>query len=317
MRPQCQVPRIAEHLTTRQDTILPHFRYSPLRALYDAFILSREAARCAAATLRFYSFTLGPFLTYLEGQGVQSVQEITPTHIRAYLLGLQERHLSDNTQHGHARSIRVWMNWLVREEELAKSPMDKVQMPRLERRVLPGFTSEDIKALLGACDRKTVFGLRDYAIILCLLDSGLRREEFARMTLADLNLRTGAVFVRHGKGGKQRHTGLGTKSRAAVLRYMAAKGDIDPDAPLWGLTPRGLQIMLYRLGQQTGVVPCNPHRFRRTFTLFAWRSGMDIETLRVILGHSDLSVLYRYLKLTGEDIEKEHRAHSPVDSLAF
>jgi integrase/recombinase XerD len=73
--------------------------------------------------------------------------------------------------------------------------------------------------------------------------------------------------------------------------------------------------MLYGLGKGTGVQPCSPHRSRRLFALWCLRDGMDLHSLRVIMGHSDLSVLQRYLALAGEDIERAHKAHSPVDKL--
>ena len=73
--------------------------------------------------------------------------------------------------------------------------------------------------------------------------------------------------------------------------------------------------MLYRLGKRTGVRPCDPHRFRRTFALWCLRDGMDLHSLRVLMGHADLSILQRYLALAGEDIERAHIAHSPVDTL--
>ena len=60
---------------------------------------------------------------------------------------------------------------------------------------------------------------------------------------------------------------------------------------------------------ETGII------FRRTFALWCMRDGMDLHTLRMLMGHSDLSVLQRHLALAGEDIERAHKAHSPVDKL--
>ena len=58
-----------------------------------------------------------------------------------------------------------------------------------------------------------------------------------------------------------------------------------------------------------------PHKFRRTFALWCLRDGMDLHSLRLLMGHSSLGVLQRYLALAGEDIERAHRLHSPVDNL--
>jgi integrase/recombinase XerD len=64
-----------------------------------------------------------------------------------------------------------------------------------------------------------------------------------------------------------------------------------------------------------GVEPCAPHRFRRTFALWCLRDGMDLHSLRMLMGHSTLAVLQRYLALAGEDLERVHKQHSPADRL--
>ena len=77
----------------------------------------------------------------------------------------------------------------------------------------------------------------------------------------------------------------------------------------------GLQTVLVRLGKRAGVKPCAPHRFRRTFALWCLRDGMDLHSLRLLMGHASLDILQRYLALAGEDVERAHRAHSPADIL--
>jgi len=75
------------------------------------------------------------------------VSEITAHHIRAYSLSLQRRDLKDTTQHAHARGIQAWLNWLVREGDLDESPVRKVAMPRLEKRIPAPVVPDDVKRL--------------------------------------------------------------------------------------------------------------------------------------------------------------------------
>ena len=290
-------------------------RYDTLDAWLDSFILARQSARCTPATIRFYRSMLEPFVRWLQAyHALQEPRQIDANHIRQFLVELQERELADTTQHAYARSIKAWLSWLVNEDELEKNPMRRVQMPRVDQKIPPPFSVKDIGKLLDACDRSTLLGVRNYAIVLCLLDSGLRRSEFTYLRLCDVNMKTGIVFVRRGKGGKQRQTRFGARARSALLRYLAKVPELEPTAPLWGLSPRGVQIMLSRLGKRAGVTPCCPHRFRRTFALWMLRDGVDLHSLRVLMGHSDLSVLQRYLALDGTDVERVHIAHSPADN---
>jgi site-specific recombinase XerD len=283
------------------------------------FLLDRQAARATAKTIQTYSYVLNSFSEWLLSHGVSDVSHMLAQHIRAYLVHLQEKGHKDTTQHCHARVIRTWCNWLVAEGDLAQSPMARVKMPRLEQRIPPPFSRDDIVALLGACNRHDPMGARNQAIILCLLDSGLRAEEFVKLQIGDVNMTTGLVTVL-GKGHKQRTVRLGAKARAAIRRMLAFRRNTGPNEPLWtvhfeqgALTLHGLQIMLHRLGERAGVVPCSPHRFRRTFALWCLRAGMNLHDLRLLMGHSQVSILARYLALGGEDVERVHEKYSPVD----
>lgn len=203
--------------------------------------------------------------------------------------------------------------------------MRNVAMPRLARRVLPPFTSKEIQALLTQCDRKTAIGMRNYAIVLTLLDTGLRAAELVSLRMGDMDMRSGLASVL-GKGQKQRTVRAGNKARAAIVHMLAFRGEVKSGTPLWvaydikrretgGLSVHGLQTMLSRLGRKAGVTPCSPHKFRRTFALWMLRDGCDLHSLRTLMGHSSLVVLQRYLALAGEDIERAHVAHSPADKL--
>jgi integrase/recombinase XerD len=158
----------------------------------EGFLLSREAMRCTPKTLEHYRYTLGSFTEYLADQDIHDVADITPHDIRAYLVGLQHRGLKDTTQHIHARGIRAWLNWLVDEGELDISPMKRVAMHRLEKRIPPPFSPREVQTLLAACDQRTVLGARNYAIILTLLDTGLR----ARADKQVYELRIGGAAIR-------------------------------------------------------------------------------------------------------------------------
>jgi site-specific recombinase XerD len=262
---------------------------------------------------------------WLQSYDVESPEEISSHHIRAYLVELQRRGLKDTTQHAHARGIKTWLRWLVNEGELDESPMHRVSMPRLDKRIQPPFSPEGIKALLAACNTKAPKDLRDTALTLGLLDSGLRASEFTGLRANSVDMRSRLVTVL-GKGHRQRTVRFGAKTRQAILGYLARRSEPTQDSCLWTayrtdgeergpLTLRGLQMVFRKLGERAGVTPYHPHRFRRTFPLWCLRDGMDLHSLRLLMGHSSLAVLQRYSAVAGEDIERAHRLHSPVDNL--
>ncbi|MCO6451193.1 MAG: tyrosine-type recombinase/integrase [Caldilineales bacterium] len=282
-----------------------------------SFLIDIEARRLTPQTLKYYRDQLGPFLAFLGVQEVTTPEEINANHIRTYLVSLQQRGLADASLHSAARAIRAFGNFLVREELLEKSPMRKVQMPRVEKPIKPAFAPEEVRRLLAVCDTE-----RDSAIVLCLLDSGCRAVEFVSLDVQDVDMKTGRVLVRRGKGRKQRVTFFGARARKTLVKYLMKRGEVHPDAPLWTslntgerLTDWGLRQMLGRLGQRAEVLHCHPHTFRRTFALWSLRAGMNIYALQQIMGHSDLSVLRRYLALVEQDLQQAHNKHGAVDSL--
>ena len=308
--------------------ILPPSEPNSLRLAFNAFLLDREATRRSRLTIRTYDSCLRDFIAFLEGQGVTTPEAIAPSHIRAYLVSLQRQGLKDTTTQNRARVANIFCHFLVEEGIIPESPMRKVKMPRVDRRVLPAFSPEDVKRLLAAClsacrrPGASDDNPRDTAIVLCLLDTGLRAGEFVALNVADVDLKTGAVQVRRGKGGKGRVAFLGAKARKALLKYLLARGEAKPDEPLWlsgrtgeRLTAHGLASVLRDLGKRADVAHCHPHTFRRTFALWSLRAGMNVYALQQIMGHSDLSVLRRYLALVEQDLAEAHRKHGAVDNM--
>lgn len=290
---------------------------SSLTLAMQSFLLSREAMRCTEATLIWYRKYGTALVTYLSDQDVQNIEAVTPTHVRGYLVHLQRRGLADRTIHHHASAARAFFNYLVAEDIIRSTPMRNVKMPRLDNSILPAFTLEDVQKLLAACT-----GTRNKAMVLSLLDTGCRASEFVALNVGDVNIGTGAVSVIQGKGRKDRLTYLGAKARKAMVKYLLERGKADPSEPLWlsentgeRLTHHGLRLMLERLGERTSVEHCHPHTFRRTCALWSLRAGMNIYALQQIMGHSDLTILRRYLSLVEEDLADAHRKHGAVDNM--
>ena len=110
--------------------------------------------------------------------------------------------------------------------------MDRVAMPRLEKRISPPFSPDEIQDLLLACDRSSVPGTRNYAIVLTLLDTGLRAAECVSLRVADVNMRSGPTTLL-GNGRKQRTVRIGSKARGAILRMLAFRRGGHGNDPLW------------------------------------------------------------------------------------
>lgn len=285
--------------------------------IVSGFIVDRKAQGLSPKTIRAYSQELRYFMNWCDQQGVNTLPELTADVIRLYLLNLSERRNAGGC-HIAYRVLKTLTFWWEQEMDGEyTSPIRKVKPPKITDTPQDPISLDDAKCMLDTCDN-TQLGLRDKAVLLCLLDSGLRANEFVSVNLADLNLISGAIVIRHGKGGKTRTVFIGQKSRKAIRAYLRTRDDECP--ALWitdegsRLTFYGLRQIIRRRSAKANIKEPGLHSFRRAFAINMLRAGVDIYSLQELMGHADLQVLRRYLKQTNEDIAQAHRMGSPVDN---
>lgn len=281
----------------------------------ESFLTDRRASGLASRTIRNYRLHLRNFTTYCDGQALKFVRELTPDFLRRYLL-LAESH-NPGGVHGYYRTLRAFLRWLEAEEVMPpvwRNPIAKVKPPRVPENVLEPVPLGDVARLLSACKDP-----RDRAIFLLLLDTGARAQEVCSMSLVDVELSSGAITIPKSKSGKPRTVFVGRRTRRAVRAYLRTRRDNSPALFVSTfddrLTYSGLRQILRRRARQAGIIEPTLHQFRRAFALNFLRNGGDVYALQRLMGHSDLSVLRRYLKLTDQDTQSAHAKYSPADKL--
>ena len=221
------------------------------------------------------------------------------------------------------RALRALLLWWESEWEPNgwKNPLRKVRPPRVPIEPLDPVPTDHVKAMIRTCRRRAFFGDRDRAVLLCLLDTGCRAGEFAAINIDDVDLATGQILIRAGKGGRPRMVFLGSKSRRALATYLRHDRRREESEPLWvtregrRLSYSGLRDIVRRRANRAGVPAPTLHSFRRAFALACLRGDMDVYSLQRLMGHADLSMLRRYLAQTSEDVRKAHQRSGPVDRL--
>ena len=137
------------------------------------------------------------------------------------------------------------------------------------------------------------------------------------MNIKDVDLNTGAVIIRYGKGGKTRTVFIGHTTKRALRTYLHLRHDPSPvlfiSKDQERLTYDGLRLLLERRAKraQLSTKP-KLHGFRRAFALNMLSGGVDIFVLQRLMGHSDVQVLRRYLAQNDEDNQLAHMRGSPV-----
>ena len=170
-------------------------------------------------------------------------------------------------------------------------------------------------------DDDSFLSLRNRAIVLMFLDTGLRLSELANIQLSEIDFDRGMIKVM-GKGSKERFVAVGKKAQKAILRYLLKRDD--RHSCLWvteerqPLRARGIQMVIKRARRRAGItgVRCSPHIFRHTFALNFLRGGGNPRELQCLLGHTSIDMSMRYVAALGAvDALRAHERASPVDRM--
>jgi integrase/recombinase XerD len=284
-----------------------------------AFLVDRRARRLSEKTVDFYSYYLNILLSWCAANSVSSMADLTPVVLRACLADFGEAHNGGGV-HCLYRCIKALCLWYERESDLPwPNPIRKVAAPKMKRDPIPGVSIDDVRCMIGVCVGYKL-ARRDKALLKFLLDTGLRAGECLALDIDDIDIASGTVQVKNGKGNKDRVAFFGTDTANDLRRYVRAR--VREQGALWldqsgeRLEYAGLRGIIRRRAHACGLkdVP-SPHDFRRAFALESLRNGMDLLAVSRLLGHESLEVTKRYLSLLDEDLHKAHREAAPVDRM--
>lgn len=199
--------------------------------------------------------------------------QITSSIGRDYLTKVNNRGVTDSTVHAHARGTRAFLRFL-NEEGYIPAPIN-IKMPRVEQKKKRVLSADELNQILKVCKKP-----RDKALILFLIDTGLRRSEACSLNWMDLDKPSGVINIRKTKSKKARSVFIGVKTRRALLRYRRTISHEDKD-PIFQtqtgtrFTPSEFRQVIRRISEKSGI-PFSAHDLRRTFATLSLRAGLNV-----------------------------------------
>ena len=298
----------------------------------QGYFLAQQARRLSQHTIRNYSKTLYKFQPWLKRDLL--VDEITAHMIRDFLA--EQTGVSKKTVLGHYNALAAFWSWAVREKIAKEHIVHEVQAPKPEIVNIVPYSEQDFRLMLSSLERSKKYSRpgkrisdhsvphveRNRAILLLLLDCGLRNDELCHIKIHDLDRRNQRIYI-FGKGAIERHVPFSSRTGQALWRYLVTRGEVKANEPLFTLhngrafNRYWLYNLIKSIGERAGVTDVTVHRFRHTFAIQYLRNGGDPYTLQRMLGHSSLDITKRYLQIAQTDIEKTHQRASPVDNWAL
>jgi site-specific recombinase XerD len=208
----------------------------------------------------------------------------------------------------------------IRDDAHSKINLSQTVQPRKEvepmkKKETEFLTEEEAQAILRVPDRRSVQGKRDYAILLTLLTTGLRKGEICNLKVGDLkSYRNQAVIDVIGKGKRFRRIPLKIETLVGIRDYLkAAENGTDPSDPLFKtlgkhgpyeekrLTAKAVDCLIKSVVKKALIQKrVHPHVMRHTFATTLLDNGNDLKTVQALMGHSHIRTTERYLHSTDD-----------------
>ena len=255
------------------------------------FLACMTVRGCTEKTVFAYGQEYKTFFGYVN----KSIRDVTTNDIRGYLAHCKiVRKNSDVTINNRITMLRSLFTWLAEEEYIEKNPMLRIKENKVERKVKPVFTDEQITVIRDVALKKSI---RDIAIVDFLYRTGVRISELITLDREDVDF-FGRQCVVFGKGRKERPVYFNGEAAVHLKEYLDSRTDDNPalfvslKKPYNRLTPSGVQYMLNdltKLDPRLEGVQINPHKWRRQFVTELLEKDAPITLVADLVGHCSIN----------------------------
>jgi site-specific recombinase XerD len=267
------------------------------------------ARAISCSTIRKYKAWVESFLDFLGAQDANDIQAAT---LREFIGSVHARGCGATSLNQAIYALRSFCDFLRLASVVRSSPARLIR-PRRVPRLLPRFpTQPEIEKLIAAADTA-----RNRAIVELLYASGLRVSELTNLKLDDCDFEKLSLFVRRGKGLKDRLGFFGRSAASAMKRHLATRPHKspylfeNPNQPAKPLSTRAVSRILSNLSERAGIVHVNPHSLRHSFATHLLNSGADLRCVQELLGHAKISNTAIYTHVALEKLVAIHRKFHP------
>ncbi len=273
---------------------------------------------------------LGYFTAWAAERGLTRPNEITKPILDRYQRWLYHYRsdktghpLSFRTQHVRLTPIRTFFKWLARENLLLSNPASELELPKLEKRLPKHVLSvAEVEQVLNSIDLADALGVRDRTMVETLYSTGMRRSELLHLAVVDLDTERGTLFIRQGKGAKDRMVPIGARAIVWIEKYLRELRPalvVAPDPGTLFLTTSGEPFTPGRLTQLVGRIVRGAgigksgacHLFRHTMATLMLEHGADVRFIQQMLGHARLTSTEIYTQVSIRALKAIHDATHP------
>lgn len=290
-----------------------------INACMDGFLeFIQYEKRASKHTLVAYSNDIKQFVTYLSTTyEITKIAEVNHTIIRSWIVSLMEQKISPRSVNRKITTLKTFYKFLLRQSIVTENSMLKILSPKTSKRLPVFIEKEKMDTLLD----DTVFGndfegQRNKLIIELFYATGIRLSELINLKQSNVDLYQSQIKVL-GKRNKERIIPFNTILKDQIQQYITAKADLNDEFLF--INKNGKQLyekFVYRivnayLSQITTVNKKSPHVLRHTFATHMLNNGADLNAIKELLGHANLSATQVYTHNTVEKLKNIHKQAHP------
>ncbi|WP_227936037.1 tyrosine-type recombinase/integrase [Alkalihalobacillus deserti] len=294
-----------------------------LHEMFEKFMVYKRTEALANRTINDYYKHFDYFKEYLRND--LTSEEITSDLLRGFIgYMLHEKKLSPVTANVRIRTMRAFMRYCYNEGYLS-NPVHEIFKPvKTPQDTLESLTPAEIKKLLSVIDDELYTGFRDNVIIFILLDTMVRISELVAIKRRNVDLKAGFIKLEaeETKTRRTRSVPLSSKTMKLLNEYIIETEDFGEEELFLtydghSINPSTVRHKLREYGERAGInnKRVSPHTFRHTGALLYILNGGDPFSLQKILGHTDMSMVRKYIQMTDVDVRRQHNSFSPINSI--
>jgi integrase/recombinase XerD len=265
-------------------------------------------------TIVAYRNDLNQVCVYFRQQQIESWQQVTREHISDYLLEMREgQAYRPTTIARKLAALKAFFRYMQNTGIITSNPMEKLDAPRVQRELPHVLSQEQIASLFRQVKVETPAGQRDLAMLHILCATGMRVSELVSLNLADFDAEL-ATIVCPGRSSRSRRvlplspeTVEATKHYLAIARPLLVTHHPEEQALFLNrhgerLTRQGFWLIIKSYAREANIAEITPHMLRHSFAILMLQSGMELQSVKELLGHAHISTTQVYSQLARESI---------------